>query len=182
MSDMNATDMLALANNIKGNDGMMGGNSSWLWWVLILVFLFNGNAWGGNSAAQNALTRAEMQDGFNNQNLVNGLTNMSNQINCGFDGITLGMTNGFNSVNQSIAGLSSQMAQQCCDLRTAMHAEGEATRALITNNTIQDLRDKVQAKDLELAQSNILSINQNQTVNLENFMRSLCGCNSCCGC
>lgn len=39
--------------------------------------------------------------------------------------------------------IQAQMAQCCCDLKTAMHAEGEATRALITENTIQDLRDRL---------------------------------------
>ena len=35
------------------------------------------------------------------------------------------------------------MAQCCCDLKTAIHAEGEATRGLIQANTIQDLRDRL---------------------------------------
>lgn len=39
--------------------------------------------------------------------------------------------------------IQAQMAQCCCDLKTAMHAEGEATRSLITENTIQDLRDRL---------------------------------------
>lgn len=33
----------------------------------------------------------------------------------------------------------------CCDLKTAIHAEGEQTRALITENTIQSLRDALQS-------------------------------------
>lgn len=36
-----------------------------------------------------------------------------------------------------------QLAQCCCDLKTAIHAEGEETRALITSNTIQELRDRL---------------------------------------
>lgn len=39
--------------------------------------------------------------------------------------------------------IQAQMAQCCCDLKTAIHAEGESTRALITENTIQDLRDRL---------------------------------------
>ena len=34
--------------------------------------------------------------------------------------------------------------QCCCDLKTAVHAEAEATRALITANEMQALRDKLQ--------------------------------------
>lgn len=47
--------------------------------------------------------------------------------------------------NQIIAGQNTQnatMAQCCCDLRQAIAADGQATRALINDNTIQSLRDR----------------------------------------
>lgn len=43
-----------------------------------------------------------------------------------------------------------QQAQCCCDIKTAIHAEGEATRALINANTMQELRDNLQAAQLQL--------------------------------
>lgn len=43
-----------------------------------------------------------------------------------------------------------QQAQCCCDLKTAIHAEGEATRALINANTMQELRDNLHAAQLQL--------------------------------
>lgn len=43
-----------------------------------------------------------------------------------------------------------QQQQCCCDLQTAIHAEGEATRALINANTMQELRDNLQAAQLQL--------------------------------
>lgn len=43
-----------------------------------------------------------------------------------------------------------QSQQCCCDLQTAIHAEGEATRALINANTMQELRDNLQAAQLQL--------------------------------
>jgi len=182
MSDISTSDMLALANNIKDSDGMMGGNSSWLWWILIIFFLFSGGfGYGNNSAAQNALTRAEMQDGFNNQNIVNTLGNMSNQINSGFDGVQLGMSTGFNGVQASLAESRYAMQDCCCQIKNAIAADGEATRALLTQNTIQELRDKLNDKNLELAQSNILSINQNQTNTLQAYLRQVVN-GGCCGC
>lgn len=47
--------------------------------------------------------------------------------------------------------LQAQMAQCCCDLKTAVHAEGEATRALITENTIQELRDRLAVANSAIA-------------------------------
>ena len=48
-------------------------------------------------------------------------------------------------------GIQAQQAQCCCDLKTAIHAEGEATRALINANTMQELRDNLQSAQLQLS-------------------------------
>ena len=59
-------------------------------------------------------------------------------------------------------GFQAQQAQQnecCCDLKTAIHAEAEATRALINNNTMQELRDNLQAAQLQLG-----NLSQTQTI------------------
>ena len=52
-----------------------------------------------------------------------------------------------------------QLAQCCCDMKTAVHAEGEATRALITANETQRLRDELQAAQIQLGQ-----LSQTQTL------------------
>lgn len=44
----------------------------------------------------------------------------------------------------SLQGLA-RLDQCCCDLKSAIREDGEATRALITQNTIQDLRDRLAA-------------------------------------
>lgn len=59
-----------------------------------------------------------------------------------------------------------QNQQCCCDLQTAIHAEGEATRALINANTMQELRDNLQAAQLQLgtlSQTNTLLSAINKT-------------------
>ena len=48
----------------------------------------------------------------------------------------------------SLQGLA-RLDQCCCDIKSAIKEDGEATRALITQNTIQDLRDRLaNAKDI----------------------------------
>lgn len=44
----------------------------------------------------------------------------------------------------SLQGLA-RLDQCCCDIKNAIRDDGEATRALITQNTIQDLRDRLSA-------------------------------------
>lgn len=48
----------------------------------------------------------------------------------------------------TLMGFNNMQARQdacCCELKTAIHAEAEATRALINQNTMQELRDSLQA-------------------------------------
>ena len=128
--------------------------------ILLLFFLMFGwgNGFGGNNAAtQGALTRAEMGDAFNMSEVQRNQSDIKEQIN----GInTAIMQNrydtalGISGTNQNImenryaAALQAQNAQAqmstcCCDLKTAVHAEGEATRALIQQNMIDDLKQQL---------------------------------------
>lgn len=78
-----------------------------------------------------------------------------------------------------------------CEITTAIHAEAEATRALMTANVMQELRDQLQAAQLQLG-------DLSQTQNIINAVRPFpqpayitCspytsangfGCNNGCGC
>lgn len=48
-----------------------------------------------------------------------------------------------------------QLAECCCDLRTAIHAEGEATRNQMQEDKIQQLRDQVYTTNLALNNANL---------------------------
>lgn len=199
------------------------GGGSWFWIVVLFLFMFgsNGGLFGGNNGA---LTRAEMTEGFNNQSVLNKLDGLSNGLCDGFYAQNTGMLNGFNGVQRDLctgfsavnAGISENRfaAQQCCcetnrnidavryeaskntcDITTAIHAEGEATRALINANTVQALRDKLADKDRELMTANFQLSQQAQNATLINELRpcarpayitcspygttSGCGCTGC---
>ena len=62
--------------------------------------------------------------------------------------------------NQNIDSVKAEAYKNTCEITTAIHAEGEATRSLITQNTIQALRDKLEDKDRELLAANF-QISQN---------------------
>lgn len=61
--------------------------------------------------------------------------------------------------NRNIDAVRYENAKNTCDITTAIHAEGEATRALINQNTMQELRDQLQAAQLQLGQ-----LSQTQTL------------------
>lgn len=163
------------------NDGFEG-QGSWFWIVVLFLFMFgSGNGMFGN---QGNLTRAEMTDGFNNQSVLRKLDGITQGLCDGFYAMNTGMLNGFNTVGSQIAE-NRFAAQQCCcetnrnidnvryeaskntcDITSAIHAEGEATRALINANTMQALRDKLEDKDRELMTANFQLSQQAQSANL----------------
>lgn len=67
-------------------------------------------------------------------------------------------------VNRNIDAVRYENSKNTCDIVNAIHAEGEATRGLITQNTIQELRDNLQAAQLQLG-------NYSQTQTLINELR-----------
>ncbi len=170
---LSVADAMALANGRDG-DGLFGGGTSGgiLALIIIFVLLFgtgNGFGFGGNGAVA---TQADIQRGFDTRTIVSKLDGISNGIcDLGYananliNNVRFDAMQGFNSVNQGIANLGYEQqncccttnrnidslkyenAQNTCAIVNAIHADGEATRALMQANTVQELRDKLQERD-----------------------------------
>lgn len=78
------------------------------------------------------------------------------------------------------ANLSAQLDRQTCDITTAIHAEGEQTRALMQANEIQQLRDKVSALEADNRMCGVVRYPNGYTYTAG--PSPFCGCNSGCGC
>ena len=120
-----------------------------------------GNRGANDAAVQGALTRSDLFEGFNNQDVngqLRGITNglcdgfyaINNSLKDGFYGTQTGMKDGFYGIKDALCATNRNIDGVKYDLSTAIHAEGEATRALINANTIQELRDKLEARDREV--------------------------------
>lgn len=59
--------------------------------------------------------------------------------------------------------IKAEAYKNTCEITTAIHAEGEATRALINAQAMQDLRDKLADRDRELMSANLALQNNAQT-------------------
>ena len=55
------------------------------------------------------------------------------------------------ATNRNIDALANQMSMDTCAIKEAIFRDGEATRALINANTMQELRDKLNAAELALS-------------------------------
>ena len=157
MSDDFMTGYVAGQGENRNNNGFFGGD--WGWIVLLLLFGWGGGGYGfgggfgGGAGLQGMATRADINAGFQFNDIQNGIRGiqqgicdstyaLNNAITGGFHDTTVGMMNGFNGVERGFCNLSSQLAQCCCDNRAAIAdlkytiaTEDCATRNLMQNNT-----------------------------------------------
>lgn len=148
--DLTPADVMAM--NGGGAEGMWNNPFIYLVWLAVLG---NGGIFGnrngyGDAAVQGALTRSDLFEGFNTQDINAQLRGITNGLSDGFYATNSGMKDGFYCIKDAICGTNRNIDGVRYDLTTAIHAEGEATRALINNNTIQELRDKLEARDREI--------------------------------
>ena len=76
------------------------------------------------------------------------------------------------------ANLSAQMDRQTCDITTAIHAEGETTRAMMQANELQALRDKVASLEMDNRMCGVVRYPNGLTYSAGSS--PFCGCNSGC--
>lgn len=77
----------------------------------------------------------------------------------------------FGETKQAIANLAAENYRNTCEIATAIHNEGEATRALITENSIQALRDKLADKDRDILYANLQLSQKEQNETLIDVLR-----------
>ena len=163
---LSAGDILALTKN--NENGMWDNPFIYLVWLAVLG---GGNGLFGNrgdAAVQGAITRSDLFEGFNNQDVNGQLRGITNGICDGFYAVNSGMKDGFYGIqgalaenrfaqqncccetNRNIDAVRYEGAQNTCAITNAIHAEGEATRALINANAMQELRDKLEARDRDV--------------------------------
>ena len=73
--------------------------------------------------------------------------------------------------NRNIDAVRYENARNTCEITNAIHAEGEATRALINANTVQELRDRLEARDREVMVRDFQLSQQAQNAYLINEIR-----------
>ena len=172
-------------------DGMDNMGGGWIW-IILFVLLLGGNGLGfGNGRAN------EIQQGFDTAEVTRKLDGLANGLCDGFYAQNTTMLTGFNTIgsqiaeirfaaqncccetNRNIDAVRYENAKNTCDITTAIHAEGEATRNLIQQNEMQALRDKVHYLEQNAALCGVVRYPLAMTYTAGSS--PFCGCNSC-GC
>lgn len=171
-----------------GFGGGFGYGGDWILGLIVIAALFNGGFGGFGGGGRGV--GLELQAGFDTQNILRNQDNIKNGLCDGFyamnsnnlqaqNQLQRDLCQGFSTINAAIAQ-NGYNAQQCCcetqraidgvkfanqqntcDIVNAIHAEGNATRDLITQNKIEALQTKIteltalnQSKDLAISQAN----------------------------
>lgn len=127
--------------------GIFGGNG-FLWVILIFLFFLAFSGGFGWNRRDEGMTQVERDV------LTTSCSTQREVIESKYD------------TALQLAQLGYQNQLCCCNLQSAIHAEGEQTRALITENTIQNLRDGLSASQALL---NISAQTQNIVNQLKPF-------------
>ena len=192
MENYSLSDIRAATDHDR-DDGIGGG----AWWIIILfLFMFGMCGIGGFGGQNGALTRAEMQQGFDTAEVTRKLDGLSYGLSDGFYAQNTTMLNGFAGVtaavenarfaaqqcccetNRNIDGVRYDAQKNTCDIITAIHAEGEATRNMMQQNEIQQLRDRIQRAELRDAMCGVVRYPMATTYTSGG--NPFCGC-GCCG-
>lgn len=189
---LTAADVAAVTRN--DNDDMWGGNC-WIW-IIFIAFLFpmmgGWNRGGVETGVQDNFISDEFvkRDIFNtNQNVSNTACQTQRDVLESRYTNQLGLQQ-LQAAQQSCCcetqkeilqsrydaalaaqNMQAQLASCCCDIKEAVLADGNATRQLMQENTIQNLRDKLADRDRDL-QTAYWQISQvNQTKNIVDAVR-----------
>lgn len=106
-------------NNNSGNDWFGGG----IWGLLIIALLFGWGGgfgggfggFGGGGGVGGIATRAAVAEGFQYNNLENGIRGIQQGLCDGFYAMNTGMLTGFNGVQSQMANMAAQNAACCCE-------------------------------------------------------------------
>lgn len=172
MSLANNNDMVMPVAPMYGNGGNgfgWGGDNGW-WLILLFLFAFNGG-WGngfggGGGGAMPYVVNNDVQRGFDQSAIMNGLNGLSTAVCNGFANAEISRANANTNLLQSLWSMQMSQQQCCCDTRSEIadlkytvatencadrQALNEGVRDIIASNTAstQAVLDKLCQLELD---------------------------------
>lgn len=156
---MSAADVIALTKG--SNDGFLGGGvGGTLALIIVFILLFGNGSWGGNNAAA-TLAQSDLQNSLYFQSQDAAIRDLRNN-QCAINDSVL--TSSYNNL-VSMKDASLQLSNSIASLGNLISEQGNATRAMIQQNYINELSDKLQTTRDELS-------NQRQSTTLLNAINA----------
>lgn len=201
MDGLSAGDVLALTRDNDGMNNWMNNPFIYLVWLALLGGNgLWGNRNGADAAVQGAITRSDLFEGFNNQDVNSQLRGITDGLCDGFYAVNSGLKDGFYGnqgvmkdgfygiqgtlaenrfaqqnccceTNRNIDNVRAEAYKNTCEIVNAIRDDGNATRALINANTMQELRDRLAERDRDLQTANFQLSQQTQNATLIGALR-----------
>lgn len=183
-SEMSVADLAAVTNADRNN----GWSGDGVWWLLILfMFMFNGNGWnngfGGNVGGGTPYVVSDVQRGFDQSAIMNGITGLSNAVTSGFGDVQTALCGGFAGVNAGIANGFAQAeiannARQMADMNQMFGVQSALQNICCENRAgLADLKYTVATEncaDRAAVSDGIRDVITNQTANTQAILDKLC--------
>ena len=191
---------IAAATGNNNNNGFGGFNGDGAWIILLFIIVLMGgwgnNGWGNNNGGGTPVNvMNDVQRGFDQSAVINGLNGITSAINAGFSGAEISRCNAqanvLQTLNNNQANLSTQLntiamnQQNCCcenraglaDLKYTVATEACADRSavsdalkdVIASNTAntQAILDKLCQQEIDALKA------QNQQLQMQSYLASL---------
>lgn len=191
-------DIAAATGNNNNGFGGFNGDGAWIILLFIIVLMggWGNNGWGNNNGGGTPVNvMNDVQRGFDQSAVINGLNGITSAINAGFSGAEISRCNAqanvLQTLNNNQANLSTQLntiamnQQNCCcenraglaDLKYTVATEACADRSavsdalkdVIASNTAntQAILDKLCQQEIEALKA------QNQQLQMQSYLASL---------
>lgn len=157
---LSAADVAAVMGN-NGNGFGFGGDGAW--WFILLILLFANNGWG-NGYGNNGGVGSEVQRGFDQSALVNGINGINSTLVANQNATTQGM----NSLAMGLQNCCCENRAATADLKYTMASEAAATRANCDTNN-QKILDKLCQLEMDGMRQNY----ENRIGTMQNTIDSL---------
>ena len=175
---LSAADVAAVMGN-NGNGFGFGGDGAW--WFILLILLFANNGWGNNNGYGSGVG-TEVQRGFDQSAVMNGITGINNALanaeisRCNAQANVLqtlnanqnATTNGMNSLAMSLQNCCCENRAATADLKYTIANESAASRAA-TQAGVQSVLDKL----CQLEMDNMKQNYENRISNMQSTIDGL---------
>ena len=172
----------------NGSNGFGWGDGSF-WIIILFLFAFMGNGWGGwsGNGSTTQTVETDVQRGFDQQAVMSGLSGITTAVSNGFANAEISRCNAQANVLQTLNNMAMNMQSCCCenraqaaDLKYTIATEAcadrqavtDALRDVIASNTAntQAILDKMCQQEIDALKTQ--NANLQTQINLANLTQS----------
>lgn len=171
---------LADISSVLNKDNGLGGNAFVLI-VVLFLFMFMRNGIPVSGTVEGNSSTYEILQGQQFQSLNDKIDRVNNGICDGTFALNNSITSEGRATQLGLAGVNANIDKSTCQITTAIHSEGERTRAMLQQNEMQRLRDELANAKADARMCGVVRYPLASTYNAgaNPYFGNGCGCGNC---